>query len=61
VTKALRIWGKKDEFFAQVRGLTLEQIGLQLQRLAEIDYQIKTGQTRPPVAIEQLVLGMSRR
>jgi DNA polymerase-3 subunit delta len=61
VTKALRIWGKKDQFFAQVKRLSLEQIGLQLQRLAEIDYQIKTGQTRPPVAIEQLVLGMSRR
>jgi len=61
VTKALRIWGKTDQFFAQVKRLTLEQIGLQLQRLAEIDYQIKTGQTRAPVAIERLVLGMSRR
>lgn len=59
VTKALRIWGKTDQFFAQVKRLSLEQIGLQLQRLAEIDYQIKTGQTRPPVAIERLVLGMS--
>jgi len=36
----------------------LEQTGCQLQRLTEIDYAIKTGQTRAPVAIEHLVLGM---
>lgn len=58
VTKELAIWGKKDQFFNQVQRLSLEQIGRQLQRLAEIDYAIKTGQTRAPVAIEQLVLGM---
>lgn len=59
VAKELRLWGKKDQFFAQLRRLSLEQIGKHLERLAEIDYEIKTGRTRPPVAIEQLVMSAS--
>jgi DNA polymerase III subunit delta len=59
VTKELRIWGKKDQFFAQVHKMPLEQIGRQLQKLAEIDFAVKTGRVRPPVAIEQLVLSMN--
>ena len=61
VTKELAIWGKKDQFFNQVQRLSLEQIGRQLQRLTEIDYAIKTGRTRAPVAIEQLVLDLGLR
>ncbi|MCF7972466.1 MAG: DNA polymerase III subunit delta [Phycisphaerae bacterium] len=56
VTKALRIWGKTDLFYAQIRKVSLEQISRIIQQLANIDHQIKTGQTRPEVAIEQLVL-----
>jgi len=59
VAKALRLWAKKDLFFAQLRRLSLEQIGTYLQSLAEIDYQIKTGRMRPAVAMEQLVLRVS--
>ncbi len=59
VAKALRLWAKKDQFFAQLRRLSLAQIGLYLQRLAEIDYHIKTGRMRPAVAMEQLVLRVS--
>lgn len=59
VTKALRIWGKTDQFYAQIRKVSLEQIGRIIQQLASIDYQIKTGQTRTTVAIEQLVLKAS--
>jgi DNA polymerase-3 subunit delta len=59
VAKELRLfWKVKDAFMAQVQRLTLEQISGLLQRLGEIDFQIKTGQTRAEVAIEQLVLGM---
>ena len=58
VTKELRIWGKTDQFFAQVRKVSLDQLGRYIQQLAEIDFQIKTGQTRAPVAIEQFVLSM---
>ncbi len=56
VTKALRIWGKTDQFYAQIRKISLEQISQIIQQLASIDHQIKTGQTRAAVAIEQLVL-----
>ena len=58
VCKELRLWGKTDAFFAQVRRLGLEQLGRMLARLAQIDYEIKTGRTRAPVAIERLVLEM---
>ena len=55
----LRIWGNKDGFFAQVRKMSLKQIGATLQKLAAIDYAIKTGQTKASIAIEQLVLGLT--
>lgn len=55
----LRIWKNKREFFQAVGKLTLTQIGDYLCRLAEIDHDIKTGATRAPTAIEQLVFQMS--
>jgi len=57
----LRIWGNKDGFFAQLRRMTLPQIGAALQKSAAIDYAIKTGQTKAEVAIEQLVLGLTTK
>jgi len=59
ITKKLRVWSNKDGFFAQLKAMSLEQIGTSLSRLAEIDYAIKTGQTKAPVAIEQFVLGLA--
>lgn len=56
IINQLRIWGNKDSFFAQLRKMTLKQIGDGIQQLAGIDYAIKTGRTKPQVAIEQLVL-----
>ncbi len=55
----LRMWGNKDSFFSQLHKVTLEQLGANLQQLAAIDFQIKTGQTKPQVAIEQLVLRLA--
>ena len=61
VAKELRLfWKARDAFMAQAQRLTLEQISGLLQRLAEIDFQIKTGQTRAEVAIERLVLDMGK-
>jgi len=37
----------------------LKQIGDGIQQLAGIDYAIKTGRTKPQVAIEQLVLSLA--
>ncbi len=59
VSRRLGIWHSKDAFFAQLKRLPLERIGGCLSRLAEIDFQIKTGQTRPQVAIERLVLSLA--
>jgi len=59
IEKKLRIWGNKDGFFAQLRGMSLKQIGVCLQHLAETDYAIKTGRTKAPVAMEQLVLRLA--
>ena len=59
VAGRLRIWGNKDSFFAQLRKMSLKQIGDTLQQLAATDYAIKTGQTKPQVAIEQLVLKLA--
>lgn len=62
VAKDLRLfWKGQDTFMAQVQRLTLEQIAFLMQRLAETDFQIKTGRTRAKVAVEQLVLGMGSR
>ncbi len=59
IVKKLQIWGNKDSFFTQLRKMSLKQIGERIQQLAEIDYAIKTGRTKPQVAIEQLVLRLS--
>lgn len=59
MTKRLQIWGNQDGFFAQVRQMSLKQLGENIKRLAEIDYAIKTGCTKAPVAMEQMVLKLA--
>jgi DNA polymerase-3 subunit delta len=60
IAKRLRIWGdKENSFFAQLRKMSLKQIGDILQRLAATDYAIKTGRAKAEAAAEQLVLGLA--
>lgn len=59
IANRLRMWHNKDVLFAQLRKLSLKQLGSNLQQLAATDYAIKTGQTKPQVAIEQLVLKLT--
>ncbi len=59
VAKRMRIWGNKEKLFAQLRRVSLRELGDNLRRLAATDYAIKRGQTTPQVAIEQLVLQMA--
>ncbi|MFB0554840.1 MAG: DNA polymerase III subunit delta [Phycisphaerae bacterium] len=59
VANRFRIWSNRDRFFAQLRQMSLKQIGEYLQQLAETDYAIKTGQTKAKVAMEQLVLKLA--
>ncbi len=61
VISKLRIWGNKEGFFNQLRKMSLRQIGDNIQRLALTDYQIKTGQVKAKVAIEQLVFKLAAR
>ena len=56
IETTLRIWGDTDGLFAQLRRLSLRQIGHYLRQLAETDYAIKTGRANAKVAMEQLVL-----
>ena len=55
----MRIWGNKEKFFAQLRSVSLKQLGDNLCQLAATDYAIKTGRTKPQVAIEQMVLKLA--
>ncbi len=61
VAKRLRMWGNTDGFFAQVRQMSLRQIGKCLQQIAETDYAIKTGRTKAPVAMEQFLVELVAR
>jgi DNA polymerase III subunit delta len=54
-----RIFYNKDEHFALLKRLTLNQIGDQLKILAQTDYAIKRGQAQPRIAIEQFVLQLA--
>ena len=55
----LRIWNNKESLFAQIRRLSLKQIGDQLCQLAQTDYAIKRGLAQPRIAIEQFVLHLA--
>ncbi len=61
IAKRCNIWSNKDKFFKQLKATNLKQIGQYLQKLAQTDYTIKTGQTKAPVAMEQFVLQLSSR
>lgn len=59
VAGKLRIWGNKDAFFKQLRGLSLERIAGFISEVARIDHAIKTGQKTPEAALEMLVMKMA--
>ena len=59
IADKLRIWGNKESFFAQLRKMSLREIGGILQQLAAIDFKVKTGQSKVETAMEQLVLRLA--
>ena len=61
IVKRCNIWSQQDRLFAQLKSMSLKQIGDCLQQLAQTDYSIKTGRTKAPVAMEQFVLKLSTR
>lgn len=60
MARQLGLWGNVDGFFAQLSRVSLEGIGGVLAQLARIDYLVKTGQTDVKIALEQLVLSLSK-
>lgn len=57
VASNVGVWRQQqDAFFGQVRKMGLEKIATVLEKLAETDHAIKTGQIRAEAAIEKLVL-----
>jgi len=61
VARRCNIWSQQDKFFAQLRRINLKQIGGHIKQLAETDYAIKSGQTKPHIAMEQFILKLSTR
>jgi DNA polymerase-3 subunit delta len=61
IANRCQMWSHKDRLFAQLRKISLKQLGEYLKQLAETDYIIKTGRTKAPVAMEQFVLQLSKR
>ncbi len=59
IANRVRIWSNREKFFAQLRQMSLKQIGGYLQQLGETDYAIKTGRAKAKVAMEQLVLKLA--
>jgi DNA polymerase-3 subunit delta len=59
IENRLRIWGNTNAFFQHLRQMSLKQVGKYLQHLGQTDYEIKTGQTQPKVAMEQFVLNLA--
>ncbi len=61
VVTRLGIWrNKQANFLKQLSRMSLPAIGSILAELGRIDHGIKTGQTTAPVAMERLVLKLSR-
>lgn len=61
ISKQLGIWGNKQAFFAQIKKLTLQQIATNLTLLAQTDFEIKTGRTRPQIAAEKLIYKLTEK
>jgi DNA polymerase III delta subunit len=59
IGRQLRIWGNKEDFFAQLRKISLKKIGQYIQFLAQTDYAIKTGRAKAQIEMEQFVLRLA--
>ena len=59
ISTQLRVWDKG--FFANLKKVSLQQIAENLMQLAQTDFAIKTGQTKPQVAAEQLVYSLTKK
>ncbi|MDD5011050.1 MAG: DNA polymerase III subunit delta [Phycisphaerae bacterium] len=61
VARKLRIFWNQKQFFDVVKKMTLKRIGDCLRRLAEIDYQTKTGGATAQTAIESMIVELAAK
>jgi len=59
VARKLRIFWNQKQFFDVIKKMTLKRIGDCLRKLAEIDYQIKTGKATAQTAIESMIVELA--
>jgi len=59
IIKRLRIWSNQDSFLAQLRKISLKQIGKYIQFLAQTDFAIKTGRAKAQIEMEQFILRLA--
>ncbi|MGB8226517.1 MAG: DNA polymerase III subunit delta [Sedimentisphaerales bacterium] len=60
ISRKLRIWNS-DGFFGTLKKMPLERIGSCLKRLAEIDYDVKTGRATAETAIETMIVQLAQQ
>jgi len=58
IARRLGVWSNTESFFEQVAKMSLERIGGNLEQLAEIDFEIKTGRASAQSAGERLVMSL---
>jgi DNA polymerase-3 subunit delta len=59
IAKSLNIWHNSNDFFNRLTNISQNELAKQLIALADIDHQIKTGQSKPKSAIETFILEFS--
>jgi DNA polymerase-3 subunit delta len=59
IAQKLNIWGDRESFFRQLRKMPLKRLAAAMMQLAETDYAIKTGRTKPQVAAEKIIFSMA--
>ena len=59
VASKLRIWYNKEVLFKQLHKTTLKRLGSNLEQLARMDFEIKTGRTNAKAAVERMVLNLA--
>ena len=59
IAQQINIRSHKEQFFSQVRSLSLHRIGSLIEKLANIDYAVKTGRAKVQEEMEDLVLRLA--
>jgi DNA polymerase-3 subunit delta len=61
IVNRLRIFGNSDAFFGGLKKMNIEQVGILLEQLGRIDYQVKTGRSSIDVEMEKFILRLANQ